>query len=354
MTESNAAAARLLGRYAKAHHAGGFATPSVQDLASLDVEWFGPDTVTVTKRLRSTAQRRDWRGCPFALPAGAAVTTHVAREGVVPSFRADFVRAYVEDFRLTKGLRAQGYRVVAHQISAAGELTAIFGHGDEVVPPLEQADAVDLVRVAVTDGVTIGRALTELDAVAEWTDDYPFYSDGSWSQVSLRGFDPLDPTVGLKPAEMSKAWKAEHEDWPRWRCDWTPLEVAMPTVSGLAKRLAGHCGTEIERVRLLRMTPGNLARHTDITDRSMGTRDGGIVRFHLPILAAPLASMHVWSLRGVEHREHLDAGEVWYLDARKPHAVENPVSERIHLTVDLVSNAAVRHLIEGSCTSWPS
>jgi hypothetical protein len=351
---SHVEAARLLGRYAKAHHAGGYATPSVQDLAVLDVEWFGPDTVTVTKRLRSTAQRHDWRGYPFALPAGAFVTTHVGREGVVPSFKADFVRAYVEDFKLTKGLRAQGYRVVAHQISAAGELTAIFGHGDEIVPPLEQADAVDLARIALTDPATITKATAELDAVERWTDDYPFYSDGSWSQVSLRGFDPVDPATGLKPAEMSKAWKAEHPDWRRWRCDWTDLAERCPTLTGLARRLAGHCATDLERVRLLRMTPGRLARHTDITDRSMGTRDGGIARFHLPIIAAPLATMHSWSLRGVEHREHLDAGEVWYLDARKPHAVENPVAERIHLTVDLVSNAAVRTLIEGTCTSWPT
>jgi Aspartyl/Asparaginyl beta-hydroxylase len=199
----------------------------------------------------------------------------------------------------------------------------------------------------------IGGILEEVAAVTAWHDDFPFYSDGSWSAVSLRGFRPDDPQWGIKPAEMPRAWREQHPEALDYACDWTTLAQRTPALRQLVEGVTWWGG--LERVRLLRMAGrggrgGVLARHTDVTDKAAGTRDGQVVRFHVPLVTDPRIVMHTWELDGTRLVTHLPAWSCWYLDARKPHAVLNPTgTDRVHLVVDVVADAAVReHLGEAT------
>lgn len=193
--------------------------------------------------------------------------------------------------------------------------------------------------------------------MAGWFDDYPLYSDGSWSAVSLRGFYP-NPSLGVKPSEMDRKWKAEHPVDLKRQCQWTDLAADCPKLVSVVNENFPDVG--LERVRLLRMAPpagkkpSKLARHTDITDKSAGTDNGKITRFHIPLITHPSSKMTAWDLEGRKAEVHLNALSVWYLDARKPHAVVHagPV-DRIHLVVDVRTNSLTRERIstgeEASC-----
>lgn len=178
-------------------------------------------------------------------------------------------------------------------------------------------------------------------------------SDGSWGSLDLRGFKPDDPTWGIKPSEMSRAWWREHPEAHRYsRCEWTKLAADCPAMMAITGYLANW--GELERVRVLRMagkqTPGHLDRHTDITDRAAGTADGKITRFHIPLITHPKALMTAWNLRGEKTTVHLKRGSVFYLDARKPHAVVNASGQdRVHLVVDVKATQRCRdEIIRGT------
>ncbi len=343
-----AAAARLLAGYAKGFGAGAFATPSANELRSGRVglrEWTaGPErTVAVTSVLRRPSRRADFTGATVVFPAGTRQVTHVARTpaGPIPSFAGyDVVYAYREDRGLADGLAAQGRTPDLHRVTAAGELITGWGYGSGV--PVGPADRVTLAELPET--FDLGPLLAEVAAVDAWHDDFPFYSDGSWSAVSLRGFRPDDPRWGVKPSEMPRSWQAEHPESLRYVCDWTVLAERCPAVRAAVEAVPWWSRTE--RVRLLRMAgtgDGHLGRHTDITDRAAGTRVGQIARFHVPLVTDPRIVMRAWSLEGEETVRHLQAGHCYYLDARKPHAVDNPTTvDRVHLVVDVVVDLAVR------------
>jgi hypothetical protein len=171
-------------------------------------------------------------------------------------------------------------------------------------------------------------------------------SDGSWSAVSLRGFRRDDPTWGIKPSEMPRTWKADNPEALTYPCEWTVLADECPTMREVVESVSWWNG--LERVRLLQMAGrggkgGTLSRHTDITDREGGTRDGQIVRFHIPLVTHPDIKMHSWDLDGIHRATHLPPWSMWYLDARKPHAVTNPTGvDRVHLVVDVVADPDVR------------
>lgn len=347
--------AAFLAGYAKQYHAGAFATPTAAELASPAVEVRRyPGTVVVSRRLTRPSRRHHFTGDTYTLPAGATVATHVAREpgAPIPRFgRFDYVYAYREDAELSRGLARQGLAVAAVHVTAASEIVACWSAqtGSATYSKADRATLVDL-PVHVAPPVR-NAALRELAGVDGWHDDYPFYSDGTWSALSLRGFKADDPAWGVKPAEMSRAWRAEHPGAGDLRCEWTVLADRCPTLTGIARNLP--FGADLERVRLLRMAgvpggTGRLARHTDITDRSAGTRDGAIARFHLPLVTAPDVEMMAWDLRGKRHAHHLQPWHLYYLDQRKPHAVANPSgADRVHLVIDVVADAAVRRAIAG-------
>ena len=79
------------------------------------------------------------------------------------------------------------------------------------------------------------------------------------------------------------------------------------------------------------------------------TRDGQLVRFHIPIITHPDVKMTCWGLDGEPVEHHMAPGSIYYLDTRKPHSVANlsPV-DRVHLVVDAVVTPEVRDRIARS------
>lgn len=359
LTLEPAEAARFLGRYANRYGAGAFATPTRKELEAhpetLRV-WGaeGGRTVAVVKQLDRPSRRADFTGTVLELPAGARVVTHLARDpgAPVPNLdEFDFITVYAEDMALAAALREARLTVYGVRITAASELLTVWS-----AYPGRTYQPADLATVTEVDlGVPINPAAlsAELD-VEGWFDDFPYYSDGSWDALSLRGYWPMEPERGIKPAEMPGEWRRTHEEDLDRVCQWTTLARIMPTVRALVE--AVEWWRELERVRLLRMRGtgnGRLGRHTDITDKAAGVRDGAIARFHLPLVSDPQIMMTAWDLEGHARDFHLEPGRAYYLDARKPHAVSNPTHvDRIHLVADVVASPEVRDAITAGYEPW--
>jgi len=349
-------AARFMNAYARRHAAGAFATPTAAELGGANVRLWedseGRRTVAVVKRLTRDSVRTDWLGEPYTLPRGAVIVTHLARDDGAPvpadldEYHAVF--GYADDPELTAGMLRWGRERMATRISAASEIITCWGW-QGTGRPTPGPDGATVVPFAdVSEGI-FADALAELAHVSGWADDYPYYNrDGSWSALSLRGFDP-DPAWGVKPAEMGRKWNDAHPGALTRTCVWTDLADRCPIMRALAEALPCR---GLERVRLMRMTPGKLLRHTDITDKASGLRDGQIARFHLPLVTNPQAVMHNWELDGTCSDTHLTAGTWWYLDARKPHAVtQGGTTDRIHLVADVLCAPSTRDLLEAACSA---
>ncbi len=174
----------------------------------------------------------------------------------------------------------------------------------------------------------------------QWVDHYSSYNKRrSWHAVALRSFGGSALFIE-KPAEMSKAWKAEHLDLLAAEIQDTPLYDQLPG----ARRILGRFPCDFERVRLMRLTSGGeLSRHADIIDRNAGTANGKIARLHLPIQTSPSVEFTSWNYRNEAKTVHMSLNHWWYLDVRKPHRAINPGQvERIHLVADAVSNQEIR------------
>ena len=347
-------AAARLARHAKHYGAGAFATPTRAEIESAPDRlhvWNAGRTLGWGRPLTVDSHRRDWTGRPITLPRGSWVLTHLAHDGPVETVpdlgEWDYVFAYREDQTVEAALRAAGRNLAFTRISAAAEIIGCWHPSvtERVEAPWDQATVTRLPDLQVPP-LRRQAMLDEVLALAGWHDDFPFYSDGTWSALSLRGFRPDDPTWGIKPSEMPRDWKAGHPEAAGYRCDWTTLADRCPTLRRWVDSVSWW--DELERVRLLRMAArpgkgGHLARHTDITDKDAGTHDGQVVRFHLPLITDPSITMSAWELDGTRLVSHLPAFTCWYLDARKPHAVDNPSDvDRVHLVVDVISSPTVR------------
>lgn len=352
--------ARFLAHYAKDYHAGAFATPTVKELAKSPEgtvrEWGGPNpgqrTVAVVRVLSRNSVRTDFTGRAYGLAAGSVVVTHIARApgSPVPDLGfADYVYAYREDQELAEGLFAQHRAPMAVRVSAAAEVIACWGQGVEAFRyPEYDAASVTMLPEPFPEPLR-SVAVQEVENVSTWADDYPYYSDGTWGAISLRGYWPAEPTRGIKPLEMPKSWQNEHPaDLPR-RPEWTTAADAAPAIVEWVRTMPWW--HDFERVRLLRMAGndgkgGALARHSDVTDKDAGLRDGQIARFHVPIITDPAIQLHAWDLDGRQIDRHLAQWRLYYLDARKPHSVTNPTGvDRVHLVVDVVATKAVRDAV---------
>lgn len=345
---------RFLEQYAKAFHAGAFATPTRKELEAKpeliteDTRYGDQRAVVIARRLTRDSERTGFTGAPFVLPKGALVATHIGRTpGLVPNTAPyDYVMAYAEDRELSLQLAAEDRRIRASRVTAAAEIINVWGPPGRTQPGYalwDQATVVDFGE-SVHPGLREEMA-RELDIVRGWDDDFPYYSDGSWSAVCLKGFWPDEPGRGVKPAEMPKSWKMANREALTHACEWTVLARQLPFLYAWVRRHAWDWQTE--RVRLLKMNAGGkLGRHTDITDRAGGTRDGQIVRFHIPLITDPSIQLITWDLDGQRRERHLRPWHMYYLDARKPHAVVNPSTiNRVHLVVDAVASPSIRQRI---------
>jgi hypothetical protein len=350
-------AARVLGSYSRRYAAGAFATPTAKELEAPGSWEWRDGMLLATKTLTRDSKRLDYTQREYLLPKGSRVVTHLAvDEGSGFPDLCDFavVNGYLDDQQLRGSLRRQGRELIAVRVAASSELIGVWGlpGTGRPYPEVERATLREL-PLHVSGGERAA-VLAEVSDLRGWADDYPFYSDGTWGALNLRGFWPDDPTRGVKPAEMSKAWKAEHPADLARVCDWTTLADLTPQVVALVRRVIDPLGVpedHLERVRVLRMAGrdgkgGKLGRHTDVTDKDSGVRDGMIVRLHIPLVTHPDIVMSAWPLSGRRADVHLPAWRMFYLDARKPHSVTNPTgTDRLHLVIDLRSNQQVRDAI---------
>ena len=346
---------RFMQAYAKRYSAGAFAMPITSDIAKHPGRvrrW--PGAVGYQTTLRRHSRRFDFTGEPYTIPAGSTLLTHLARDldAPVPDLTEfDYVTTYVEDEALTAAMLAQGRERVATRISAASEIIAVWaqsGLGRDLHP----VDRVDVGRF--TPGLNVGdlmreAVLDEVRSIDEWFDDFPLYSDGTWDAVSLRGYRPDDPSWGVKPAEMPQKWHDEHPGCRDLVCDWTVMADRLPSLRAVIESVGWW--RRFDRVRLMRIRgradrPSKLGRHTDITDRTAGTRVGQMVRFFVPLVTHPSVELTSWSVDGHPRTVHLAEWGLYYLDIRKPHAVINPSGhDRIQLAVDVIVDADVRRQI---------
>jgi hypothetical protein len=352
------AVCRFFERYAKRYSAGAFATPQAAEVElaaerGLLYRWpeEGDPQIMGMAVVGKGTWRRDFTGRKYLLPHGSLNLVMLARlpGADLPDLsRFDNVYAYQEDLALATALRAQGRAPRAVSISASSQITTCWGRdGDQFPYGAHDLATLSELPLFVPDDLREA-VLAEIDGLAMWKDDYPYYNrDGSWSAASLRGWKKDDPSWGIKPSEMSRAWWADHPEAKALKeCQWTVLAARLPATVALLDSV--EWWRRFERIRLLKLSGrggqgGKLLRHTDITDRAAGTRNGHISRFHIPLVSHPDVRTVAWDLEGRAQSANLEPWRLYYLDQRKPHMVLNPSSvERVHLVVDVVSDETVR------------
>jgi hypothetical protein len=245
------------------------------------------------------------------------------------------------------------FTYVATKVAASSDLKGVYVRGR--VSPLPPPDQLEVPSVIGLPGELLDKAeqkiireeLTFYESDPKiWEQHYSSYNKRqSWTAFSLRGFKPEDPGFIIKPAEMSKQWKEENHDLLENVCEATPAAEFFPKTLQIIER---YLPQKKERVRFMRLAPGGeLTRHADITDREAGTREGKIMRMHIPIVTNPDCLFRTMGLRGDGHETHFKERGLYYLDTRKPHAVKNGGSvARIHLVIDTVSDERLRGRLE--------
>ena len=185
----------------------------------------------------------------------------------------------------------------------------------------------------------------KVDEIGEkFKNHYSNYNKGkAWSALSLKGYD-ANPEMIEKPSEMNDKWQKEHINYDFFLQETSLMDYFKPAINDILHMIPA----ETERIRLMRLEPtgGELQRHTDQTDKELGTTDGKIMRFHIPIVTTNKVFFHSWDWKGNETINNMGVGEIWYLDIRKPHkAINWGDVPRIHLVIDVVVNQNIHDLV---------
>jgi len=358
----------------KRHTHGAFGLPKEQAAAdaleSRSLVWTkdgGPDIVAVAiaKKLKRPSKHEDFCGRIATIRAGDLAVKAIAGEpramvkilnGLIE--RADpaaiWVEGHVESEILCKLLAAEGFAKVITKISASSDIKGMWlklrrGGWEGRVPATELSSANEAGAIVIKPNflkVKEQKAIiAEAEAAALWAQHYSGYNKGkTWTAFAIHGFDAADPSFIIKPAEMSKKWKAENAGKLQAECGATAIADKFPAALAAVQRIPG----KKERIRFMRLAPkkGELTRHADITDPFVGTKDGQLCRIHIPLVSDPACQFHSWGLEGDERIIHFPERAICYLDTRKPHAVTNPAEiERIHLVVDTFSSQELRAMI---------
>lgn len=221
----------------------------------------------------------------------------------------------------------------------AGDLFGLMS-GPNVVytDPLERVGAFQFKDYSF-DVSSIAEKIAEFN----FSNHYSNYNDGGWSALSLRGFDS-DPLFITKPEEMNDKWKEENKDKEFFLQDTPIYDMYFPEVRAMVSTLPN---AEIHRVRLMKLSSGKvIGQHTDLVDPDVGVNIDQVPRFHIPIITED-CHFDVWDMEG-KKTYNMKAGELWYLDTRKPHSVRNNGPDRFHLVFDLKMNEELRSLM-GRC-----
>lgn len=249
-----------------------------------------------------------------------------------------------------------GFERQITKVMASSDLKGLWLWGDRAgrTARPERPEDRPAIKTLVPDFIgdnMIGAILDDLAAyeahigAEPWAQHYSSYNKRqSWTAFALRGYIPEDPSFIIKPAEMSKKWKAEHPELTHAKCDDTIARDHFPSVDHVLDRLPGQA----QRLRLMRLAGGGgeLSRHADITDPEAGTADNCTARLHIPLKTPEACRFIGWDIDGNRAEQHLGVGSLAYLDTRKPHSVINPADQdRVHLVIDCLSTRELRAMI---------
>lgn len=179
----------------------------------------------------------------------------------------------------------------------------------------------------------------------------------TWSAVALRGYLPnphyiesLEESSAYQQKENSH-WIKQYKKSDRGLQD-TELMQKFPEVQKILDAIVPNSSKQgniqFKRIRFMRLSPneGELLRHTDLTDKSLGVEDGKTMRLHVPIRTNPSVYVTQWDLNDRPNSVHMKKAECWYLNIRLPHKVINQgKTERIHLVIDVVADSRLRKML---------
>lgn len=311
--------------------------------------------------LRVNSHVQDFVGKQVRISAGCTRVRSIAAESSADAFELLkwmhrrysghlWLEAFEEDSIIREALaRMPELRYIATKVTSEAEVKGIYT--DYAAARSVEYDRADLVALAILqhDFATAAECdamLAEVDAYAHWEQHYSNSNKGqSWTAFALRGYDAADPQFIIKPSEMSRSWKeaSENQRHLHARADWTVAAEHFPKTRVIVDRVLA--GRQPDRVRLMRLSAGGeLTRHCDIQDEQAGLADNRVARLHVPLRTSMQVLMHAWQKRGEHVAMHWPVGALCYLDQRGPHRVENrdPSCDRIHLVVDLHSDARLR------------
>lgn len=318
----------------------------------------------IWKRLKNAGHSKDFRGVEFEIPAGDLLVSALAATTLESGRRvlgklvsgansAVWITVFQEDATARALVAEAGARKAFTKIGAGSEIFGVYviGRTPPPAPPPEDLATLSQLHERFASTAELDSMLAELRDFEErrspWAQHYSSYNKRrSWTAFALRGYDHNDPAFIEKPAEMSKAWKAENPHRLTARSDWTIAADSFPAARAIVARIPG----KLDRVRFMQLAPGGeLTRHADITDREAGTRDGQICRVHVPLVTSPKVEFQAWNCDGERLVKNFAPGALFYLDQRKPHAVRNPAkAKRIHLVVDVVCTPELRQMLRAS------
>lgn len=315
--------------------------------------------------LKAMGRKRDFAGNVHELGKGSLVIDALAARDagqaskILDYFRqsapkADiWVEAFEEDEVEREALDAAGFGWQFSAIMAGSEIKGMYRHG-RPAPELDDAEAATLRMIAPefiseAELAAIEAELSAFEAAGmPWAQHYSGYNKRhSWTAFALRGYDASDPGFIIKPAEMSKKWKADNPERLDAEAGWTIAAEHFPATLEALAPMPGR----LDRVRFMRLAHGDgeLSRHADITDREAGVADGKLARLHIPIRTSPAVTFFAWDHRGRKIEAKFPARSAFYLDQRKPHRVTNsdPELDRVHLVLDIRCDEPLRRLIRG-------
>jgi len=272
---------------------------------------------------------------------------------------------------VTRILQQVGFTYVTSKVDALSDVLGIYFKGtaeerQQRILAVDPAELVNLKRLPVGNVKPIVEKIAARlgKARLEFTNHNSNYNQNdAWSALALRGYLP-DPTYIHDPDEARRGTSvkdlAELKKWRKqypkrhWGLQDTKLMKQFPEVQELLERLVPGSSTNgnaaFKRVRLMRLKPqgGELTRHTDLTDGTLGLDDGKTVRIHFPIITNSKVLLTSWDLHDHPIEKHFPIGECWYLNIRLPHKIVNGgVDDRVHLVVDVIANERIRRLIGG-------
>jgi len=241
------------------------------------------------------------------------------------------------------------FEKVGIKVNSFSDISNVYKKGTNMLvaelPKIEKMNVHKIGNISPDDMTGMRAMLSELHLIKLFANHYSNYNKNkAWSAVSLRGYSPAFTFIE-KPSEMSDKWQKENSDVEFKLQDTSLMKKFEPYIGHILKMIPA----KKERVRLMKLEAngGVLERHTDQTDKYLGTQDGDIIRLHIPLFTNDDVLFHSWDWEGDEIMAKMEEGELWYLDIRKPHmAVNKGNTPRVHLVIDVVANNNIRGMIE--------